>query len=51
MMNNPTGRKTFHKVIIWSAALLITMVAFYALNHAVMSMQGLPLDWDLSPLE
>jgi hypothetical protein len=49
-MTIDSGRRgTLHNVAIWSAALIITFIAFYALDHAVMSMQGLPLSWDLSP--
>jgi hypothetical protein len=44
-------RGKLHKVVLWSAALLVTLVAFYVLNHFVMSMQGLPLNWDLTPLQ
>jgi hypothetical protein len=51
MTNDSSHRGRLHKVILWSVALLITIVAFYALNHFVMSMQGLPLDWDLTPLD
>ena len=36
---------------MWVVAGLITVLAFYALNHLVMSLQGLPLAWDLSPLQ
>ncbi len=44
-------RGKLYKVVLWSAVLLITLVAFYALNHFVMSMQGLPLNWDLTPVQ
>ncbi len=51
MTTDSDRRGKLHKVVLWSATLLITLVAFYALNHFVMSMQGLPLNWDLTPLQ
>lgn len=38
-----------HRVLIWVVTISLTLAAFYAMNHVVMSVQGLPLDWDLSP--
>lgn len=49
MTSDPTRRGKFHKVTLWLFALLVTMIAFYGLDHFVMSMQGLPLNWDLTP--
>lgn len=51
MTTDSDRRGKSHKIFIWSAALLVTLVAFYVLNHVVMTMQGLPLNWDLTPLE
>lgn len=51
MTTDPSRRRKLHKVVLWSAALVITITVFYLLNHVVMSMQGLPLSWDLTPLE
>jgi hypothetical protein len=51
MTTDPGHRGKSHKVVLWLAALLITIVVFYALDHGVMSMQGLPLNWDLTPME
>lgn len=50
MTSDPTRRGKLLKVALWLFALLITVIAFYSLNHFVMSMQGLPLNWDLTPL-
>ena len=50
MTSDPSHRGMLHKVALWLFALLITMIAFYSLDHFVMSMQGLPLNWDLTPL-
>ena len=33
---------------IWVAALLASLLLFYLLDHLVMSIQGLPLAWDLT---
>jgi len=35
--------------LIWVAALAIALAAFYGLDHFVMSIQGLPLNWNLTP--
>lgn len=51
MTTDSDRREKLHKVVLWSATLLVTLVAFYVLNHVVMSMQGLPLNWDLTPLQ
>lgn len=36
-------------LVIWIAALAISLVAFYGLDHLIMNMQGLPLNADLTP--
>ncbi len=51
MTTDSDRRGKLHKVVLWSATVLITLLAFYALNHVVMSMQGLPLNWDLTPVQ
>ena len=33
----------------WILALTIALVFFYGMDHVLMSAQGLPLDWNLSP--
>lgn len=37
--------------MIWVAAIAITLAAFYLLDHFIMGIQGLPLNWDLSPAQ
>ncbi len=37
-----------NRVLVWIAALLVSLLLFYALDHVIMSMQGLPLDWYLT---
>jgi len=37
--------------IVWAGALLITLLFFYGLDHFIMSVQGLPLNLDLSPAQ
>ena len=39
------------KVMIWVAAIAVTLVAFYFMDHFIMGIQGLPLNWDLSPAQ
>ena len=38
-------------IVVWAAALGVTLLGFYLLDHAVMSMQGLPLNLDLTPAQ
>jgi hypothetical protein len=33
----------------WILVLVVTLAFFYGLDHFVMSAQGLPLGWSLSP--
>ncbi|MEA3291222.1 MAG: hypothetical protein U9Q71_02790 [Pseudomonadota bacterium] len=33
----------------WVGAFIIALLAFYAMDHLIMLMQGLPLSFDLSP--
>jgi len=40
-----------NKVKIWVIAFAITLVGFYIMDHFIMSIQGLPLNWDLSPAQ
>ena len=39
-------RKVF---VRWAIVAAATLVFFYALDHALMSAQGLPLNWNMSP--
>jgi len=39
------------KVSIWLGAFLVVFVFFYVLDHSIMGMQGLPLNWDLTPAQ
>ncbi len=43
LLNNP--------VIAIIAAFIIALILFYFLDHAIMSMQGLPLNADLTPAQ
>ncbi|MCH8177346.1 MAG: hypothetical protein IIC09_03955 [Proteobacteria bacterium] len=33
----------------WIIVLAVTLAFFYALDHVLMSVQGLPLNWNMSP--
>jgi hypothetical protein len=37
--------------MIWAIAAAIALLAFYGLDHFTMSIQGLPLNWDLTPAQ
>lgn len=38
-------------VVTWVVAIAITLAVFYGLDHFVMGIQGLPLNWDLTPAQ
>lgn len=38
-------------IVNWVLAMIIVVCLFYGLNHLVMSMQGLPLNIDLTPVQ
>ena len=42
---------TKNAFIHWMLAGLIVLCLFYGLNHLIMSMQGLPLNIDLTPAQ
>jgi hypothetical protein len=50
MSANSQDRKP-NKVMTWVVAIAITLVAFYFMDHFIMGVQGLPLNWDLSPAQ
>ncbi len=33
----------------WIIVLAVTLAFFYALDHALMGVQGLPLNWNMAP--
>ena len=45
----PESKST--SLLPWFVAFLVTVAAFYLMNHLVMGMQDLPLAWDLSPAQ
>jgi len=49
MSNKKTGGASL--IIIWTGALAISLLGFYLLDHGIMSMQGLPLNLDLTPAQ
>jgi len=38
-------------LVYWLVAIAVAAALFYGLDHGVMAMQGLPLNWDLSPAQ
>lgn len=38
-------------LLIWLLAMAVSLVFFYGLDHLSMNMQGLPLNWDLTPAQ
>jgi len=39
------------RVVVWLFAIVVGLTVFYLLDHAVMGMQGLPLNWNLTPAQ
>ena len=37
-------------ILAWLIALVVVLFAFYGLDLLVMEAQGLPLNWDLTPV-
>lgn len=50
-MSDTTERQKTNRLVIWLLAILVGLAAFYLLDHAVMGMQGLPLNWNLTPAQ
>jgi len=44
-MDRSAGRT----LLRWAIVVAATLLFFYALDHALMSAQGLPLNWNMSP--
>ncbi len=40
-----------HPIIIWTGVFLLALLYFYGLDHLIMSVQGLPLNLDLTPAQ
>lgn len=38
-------------VMTWVIAIVITLAVFYGLDHFIMGIQGLPLNWNLTPAQ
>ncbi len=50
-MTEGKGVNALQLLLIWLVALGVTLAAFYGLDHLSMNMQGLPLNWDLTPAQ
>ncbi len=50
-MGEGTGMGLVRLLLIWTLALTVTLAGFYGLDHLTMGMQGLPLNWDLTPTQ
>ncbi len=40
-----------NRVYTWLLATILVVCLFYGMNHVIMSMQGLPLNFDLTPVQ
>ena len=50
-MGEDKGMDLFQLLLVWTLALAVTLVGFYGLDHLIMGIQGLPLNWDLTPAQ
>jgi hypothetical protein len=50
-VSETTQPKKAGRIITWLVAILVALAAFYLMNHVVMGMQGLPLNWNLTPTQ
>jgi len=44
-------QKAKNKLMIWAIAVATALMVSYGMNHFVMSIQGLPLNWDMTPAQ
>ncbi len=52
VVNTKTDEKKANsKLMTWVVAMAIALLAFYGLDHFIMGIQGLPLNWDLAPAQ
>lgn len=45
------NRMNTRTLIIWVGAFLVMLIYFYALDHFIMGIQGLPLNLTMSPAQ
>lgn len=48
-MGEDKGMGLFQLLLVWTLALTVSLAGFYGLDLLTMGMQGLPLNWDLTP--
>ena len=49
--DSPRRRSAVGSPLLWLAVFALVILAFYAMDHAIMAVQGLPLDMDLTPAQ
>ncbi len=47
-MNNNSEKTSLKD---WLIAIAVTLVVFYLMDHGIMAMQGLPLNFDMTPAQ
>ena len=50
-MSETANEKKAGRLVVWLLAIVVGLAIFYLLDHAVMGMQGLPLNWNLTPAQ
>ena len=49
--HTPTKRLLDNSLLVWVGAFVLTLAGFYAVDHFIMAIQGLPLNLDLTPAQ
>ncbi|GMQ95803.1 MAG: hypothetical protein BMS9Abin14_263 [Gammaproteobacteria bacterium] len=47
----PRERSAAGSPLMWLAVFALVILAFYAMDHGIMALQGLPLNLDLTPAQ
>lgn len=43
--------RSVNRLLVWVGVFTLAVVVFYGLDHGVMALQGLPLNFDLTPAQ
>jgi len=49
--DTPRQRSAAGSPLMWLAVFALVILAFYAMDHGIMALQGLPLNMDLTPVQ
>ncbi len=43
--------RAVNRLLVWVGVFTLAVVVFYGLDHGIMALQGLPLNFDLTPAQ